>query len=522
MVKIITDFESGNIGPWHLANSSEIHFHAPLDQGMYAMWFYFRIEEAKPGPLDLVLTNLDRCLEPRDWIYARPVCRVVGSHWQRIHTDPEVNLEKGTFRFTVTVPTEGIIEVAFCYPYTSQELKSLCEELVKYPGVEISYPIKSEAGRPVPYIHMACLGDKYASKSIWAISREHAGEVSGAYTLDGFLRAVAKSPLRQYFEIHSLPMMALDSVVEGKYGKVMPPADYWEGWFAASPRPEIGFIMEKIASDIEQGITPQLLLTFHSPSAENDSYLVVPNPTLLQPEQREAIYKLAHLLKQETGMTINESTSAKSLSWRVSTGEEVTGPGWVSSCYGALGCTIETSYNGMPDGTLGGPRIWRQYGASIARAIERFLLRQTDQKINVYGSLPTVMTQNQGWVFWELPSGCQVQIAETEASLYAFTETSSVCFATPHKYAVHDLPNINLAFNPTFDTTYHNGGIARVYWLPYDARGWRLFIPPLETVVPVGQRIRLVAPMLDDARVAQLRPSFYLSGAFGEFRVRLT
>jgi hypothetical protein len=131
------------------------------------------------------------------------------------------------------------------------------------------------------------------------------------------------------------------------------------------------------------------------------------------------------------------------------------------------------------------------------------------------------MLDNQGWIMWHDPRGCRVKCSPSQARFSAWGEKGAASFATPNKYRVNDLPRITVDFRPSFDTSYHNGGVARVLWLSYDARGWRIFAPPVETTLAIGTEQTLLLPSIADARVAYLRPSFRLAGAFGEFIVRI-
>ena len=520
MVNISTGFESGNIGPWFMAEPRVLHFEASRNTGLYAMWFYFRVDGAGPGSFEFVVTNMQECLEPQDWVDERPVYRPVGGEWRRVDLRPQLDLAKNTFRFCINLPDEPV-EVAFCYPYTLDDVKVLLDDLAKGEGVEISTPIESEGGRPVPYVRMSCLGNAPNPKTIWAISREHASEVSGGYTLDGFLRALINSPLRQRYEIYAMPVTAIDYVSMGHYGKVVPPADYSLAWFADSPRREVRFIMEQMAKAAQIGRTPRLLIRFHSPSPENDSYLVPINPPVISREQRKRMCRAARLLKEETRLTINEASAAKVTGWSGEDAEASSAVHFATS-YGGDSFGMETGYNAMPDGTMGSPQVWRELGAGIARAVERHLLLEDgEQTLDAYGTMPRDMLDNHGWIMWHAPRGCRVECTPTQARFSAWGEKGAASFAIPQKYPVNDVPQIKVDFQPFFDTSYHDGGVVRVLWLMYDARGWRTFAPPLEATLAIGSDQILVTPAIRDSHVAYLRPSFRLSGAFGEFVVRV-
>ena len=171
---------------------------------------------------------------------------------------------------------------------------------------------------------------------------------------------------------------------------------------------------------------------------------------------------------------------------------------------------------------MGTPEVWRQLGAGIARAVERHLLEESEEAIDIYATLPPVVFASEGWLLWQPPRGCDAEFTPTEARFKAWSEKATVYLAAPEKYAVSDLPTFTTTFLPTFETSYHSGGVARVMWLPYDARGWRVFTPPVETTVPVGLNQTIAVPPALDSRVAFLRPSFRLTGAFGDFAARVS
>ncbi len=206
MVRISTAFESGNIGQWMLADVRQLHFHAPTDGAPWAMWFYFRLEDAGPGRFEFVVANLTELLEHTHWGDVRPVMRVAASDWiQARPEDVALDLARSEFRFSFDLP-DAPVEIAYSYPYPPSRGDELIRALQTAPNVEVSYPGMSAAGRAIPYIILRCADSEVNRPVIWAQSREHAGEVSGAYTLDGFLRAAATSPLRERYEIHALPM----------------------------------------------------------------------------------------------------------------------------------------------------------------------------------------------------------------------------------------------------------------------------------------------------------------------------
>src|SRR5688500_9638100 len=72
--RVLTDFESGNVGEVFIVSPSHLRFMAPLDRSPYPLWFYFCIEGAHAPSVRCDLANADVCLGPRrGWSGARPV-----------------------------------------------------------------------------------------------------------------------------------------------------------------------------------------------------------------------------------------------------------------------------------------------------------------------------------------------------------------------------------------------------------------------------------------------------------------
>lgn len=516
MVAIRTDFDSGNIGTWSWEDTRCLRFEAPTDGARWAMWFYFRMENASPGWTEFVVTNGSELLEFSHWGDVRPLIREYpAGAWQRAPDNAvSLDLAAGEFRFRFKLP-EQPVEIAYGYPYTPSIAEELFQALQGSSGIEISYPGTSAQGRPIPYVIMRCTDPTAQPQVIWAQSREHAAEVSGAYTLDGFLRAAAASPLRSHYEIHALPIVDLDAVVEGRYGKTAPPVDHHVAWAGDTPRPEVALAMRLMRATADQGKPVRLFLNFHSPSPENDNYLPPLNPTLLSPTQRlnfERLYNaIATCSPTQFSFSVDEQSFERVSPWY---GDDVEHRAdvFVLREFGADSCLVETAYHASPDGTPATPEWFRHLGASVALGVEKYLLSDSQGRIGFYEGLGAAYQSNHGWLLWRVPRFTRLQFRETWARATGDDPSAYAYIGMPRLFSLNELSTVTVHRRP--------GGNVHVQWQCYDDRQTRLLatIPP-SPISESASPQALALPSLIPAATRWVRPSFVLEGAFRTFEV---
>jgi hypothetical protein len=515
-MNISTEFESGNIGDWQFTGTRQLSFQAPLNGAPLAMWFYFRMDDAGPGPFDFILNNLHECLEYTHWNDVRPVMRVASKSWQRARDeDITVDFDKGEFRFCFDIPDQPV-EIAYSYPYPPKMLNGLVDYLSRFPGIEISYPGTSHGGRPIPYIIIHCINDNPAPEFIWAHSREHAGEVSGGYALDGFLRAFASSSLREKYSLHCIPIIDLDAVVEGRYGKLALPVDHHMCWTPDTPRPEIALAM-KLMRESAYGSKFPLLINFHSPSPENDCYLVPFNPTLLDSALRKEAERLAGCVKQrfpdDFPLSVDEQTYQRVSRWWDDNTEQRP-EGYVLNAFGANSLTLEVAYHASCTGTPTGPDKLRQLGASVVKGLEDHFWGKPAQNVQLYAGMPPIFQQTHGWILWTVPWYTRLIFHPTHAWAVADAPESRVYLGVPRLYE-KDQVDIKFSRQP--------GGDAYVKWLCYDKNGIRLLVDPPSQPLPITDGFSSLAlNSVVSRETAYVRPSFMLTGSFRPFEINLS
>jgi hypothetical protein len=514
-MNVYTDFESGNIGAWQFTGTRQLSFQAPLDGAPLAMWFYFRLDNAESGPFEFILNNLHECLEYTHWSDVRPVMRASSDEWQRAQDeDISIDFDKGEFCFRFDIPDEPV-EIAYSYPYPPTMLDELFKYLLQFSGIEVSYPGKSKAGRPIPYITMQCTSANPAPEFLWAHSREHAGEVSGGYALDGFLRAFVSSSLREKFTLHCIPIIDLDAVAEGCYGKMAPPVDHHMCWTPDTPRPEISLAMKQMQESAHVSKF-RILVNFHSPSPENDCYLVPYNPTLLDTSLRNEAERLAESVKQrfpvDFPLSVDEQTYQRVSPWWDDNTEHRP-EGYVLNAFGANSLTVEVAYHASCLGTPTSQEKLRRLGASVVQGLEDYYMDGSAQNVPFYASMPPIFHQSQGWILWTVPWYTRLKFSTTHAWAVADSPESRAYFGVPRLYETDQLH---------IEYSRGAGGGAFVKWLCYDRNRLRLLAGPPSQPLPITAGF---SPLTLTARVpretAYVRPSFLLTGAFRPFEVNL-
>ena len=128
-------------------------------------------------------------LESGTYSKVRPVIRErTTGQWERVQED-KICFSTDPFEFKfIIVPSSDETYVAFCYPYLYKDLKGFIN---KYSGPYLDFNIigKSNEGRDFPMLFLGNPNDEKEKKLVVCLARQHAGEVSGSYILEGVMDA---------------------------------------------------------------------------------------------------------------------------------------------------------------------------------------------------------------------------------------------------------------------------------------------------------------------------------------------
>lgn len=346
----------------------EVVFAAAPHGGPETLWFCFRLQRhglPDGRPLKLVLQHPDTMLGCGRPAGMRPVVRTATVDWVR-QGEPEVRaLPDGreVWVWTLT-PNDDWLDVALCYPYGPDEVAALT---ARCGGVWAADTIGvSHASRPI-----VRLANDYGSEGgtrpgIYCVARQHSGEVSGSWALDGFLARMAElgdaAPL-----IWAVPLSNIDGVMQGDYGKDNYPYDLNRAW-----EPLMRHETLVIARDIlrwRQRCQPAIILDWHSPGGtESDGIFVFgPNPETV-PDVAKAAEPWLEALEECLG-PLASSRFSRVVTYR-SRWETLTLCRWARERLELLSLTFEVSYAMSRDGVLT-RESYQRAGRQLADATAR-------------------------------------------------------------------------------------------------------------------------------------------------------
>lgn len=368
-MRVSAYFESGNAANVEIQGTT-VSFEARSHGSPQPLWFYFRIEGLPEEPVTFVLRNAAACLGGLEsFRVVRPVYSYNQLAWERSDRgwiDPAA----GTFTFRQAFRRSSAY-VAFCYPYTLTRLERYLARLRGQPGAHVELLTRSPAGRPVYHISLGHIETAY--RTVWLTARNHAGETPGSFVLEGFLEGALSNAdwarqLRQRARIHAVPMVDVDSVVEGAYGKRRPPRDYGESWSDQTPLDVIRAIRRAIAAST--GHAPYVLyLDLHAPTPSDGHYCYVVEPEQTSEKYRADLARFCHLLAQYAPADSPfPADRARSLydGVRHSFHDQY-------QTHGVLSLALEASYHRVDSGDYVTPDSLRRFGAAVARTVSEWL-----------------------------------------------------------------------------------------------------------------------------------------------------
>lgn len=277
-IRVDANFPGGAVENVEI-NNLTIVFEAPLDNSPQSLWYFFRVIGAQGQRLTLIQKGLDHVLgvhESRGYGPVVPVWKDgEDGPWQRVEENTIQYIQNPlTFRFEVE-PTETVCYVAFCYPYLMENWLSFLKTL---PADHISEKTicTTKAGRPMVR-YLLRLPNAHPKHLIVLTARQHAGEVSGSFVLEGILRRLLDGSMEMKKLLEKVcfcivPIMDQDCVQEGRYGKDQSPCDFNRDWHYRPYHPEILGLQEELE---QLGQQYEILWAFdlHAPQPGAASYM---------------------------------------------------------------------------------------------------------------------------------------------------------------------------------------------------------------------------------------------------------
>jgi hypothetical protein len=254
--------------------------------------------------------------------------------------------------------------VAYCYPYGPPEIEALISETTGYWQADTIGV--SQEGRALTRLSNVYGETQDGRPGLYLIARQHSGETSGSWVLDGFLRHIASlggaAPL-----VWSVPLTNIDGVWGGDYGKDNYPYDLNRAWGRPPMRHEV-LVLQRDIGRWKARCQPALVLDFHAPGACETSgiYCYLADPALYSRFHQEALGWAAAIksrLARQYAAECFERVARYASRWET---PRFTGYCW--SQHGICGLGVETPYAMVGDLVMTREH-YREAGARIAAGV---------------------------------------------------------------------------------------------------------------------------------------------------------
>jgi hypothetical protein len=441
-IAIDTAFPGGGVDAVRFTDADTVEFEAPLDSGAQSLWFCFRVRAPKGRRLRFRQAGLERVLgirESRGYAPVCPVFRSGRSDWARVDSR-EISFTADPLAFSFAHRfDDDEAYFAFCYPYTSDSLASY---LAAHPSglIRLEYLGKSDDGRDFPCLIVGRPGDPGVENLVAVIARQHAGEVTGSFALEGMLDALladgpgAKSLVDTTLFVF-FPFADIDCVEAGRYGKGQYPVDYNRDWslvpFHAGTR-----LMQGKIGDLARRYRLRCVIDLHAPQPGAPSYLV-PNPQ--SPPGGDAWMHFWDLAQrfEDSCRGVHAFRIAdvdpNVLDWG-SIFNRSLNSSYFFHKYGAVAFTAELSYHRDNQGGLLSREDWRSLGGLLVGAYAQSSINQpTSRPVVDPDRIPAWVVPERpgGWEHVTLPRGVDVRASQRGLVLSPHRLPNRVWLACP-------------------------------------------------------------------------------------------
>jgi len=295
----------------------------------------------------------------------RPVVSHGGGNWVRLGA-PEVKIlpDGRTTASWLVTPTKKEFDFAFCYPYGRNEVDNLINDSNGYWKADVIG--LSHKDRPLIRLSNSSGNLKRTSRGLYLIARQHSGEMSGSWVLDGFLREVARLKIKDLV-IWAVPLSNIDGVTDGDYGKDNFPYDLNRAWGSPAMRHEV-LVLQRDLQRWNKRCTPLLAIDFHSPGGcEADGAYFFNSDPKKYPKEHKLDKKWADRMAKEMGPEYTSKNHSRFIDYR-SRWETPTFHHYCNLTCKSACLSMETPY-GISNGHVLTQDDYRLIGKRMVRAV---------------------------------------------------------------------------------------------------------------------------------------------------------
>ncbi len=376
-----SSFESGNGTAFASTGPSSYDFRIEPDSNSSdRQWYYFEVNGASGQTLTFRLLDRDDTNVSGHWPTAVPVYSTDGgATWD--HVTGSISSTTTTYSFTQAIPSDSI-RFAFHFPYTTTRAYTKIAEWASDPLVEKETLGQSVQGRPMEYLRITNSTIPDDEKlAFWIISRQHSAEVTGSYTMEGFMEFLLSNDpdaraLRAEAIIHAVPLMNPDGAYIGNYRDNSQGVNLnrvWDGSANMTTSPEVRLVQDRIQQTITEADGDYVFFAdIHSTSGRGPHFAfhadasqeppLYPTPSTYHEDSEQflsLVNQAAPLFNPNRGET---SSTAQTLAYHR---ERIQ--------HGVLAFTFEGTYIFQDFGPNAGdfqtPETHRLVGAAIGRAL---------------------------------------------------------------------------------------------------------------------------------------------------------
>jgi murein tripeptide amidase MpaA len=246
MVQIDSRFPSGNIDVVAAGDPADIRLRIRPDPVTgYFQWFYYRVVGAEGRDLRMTIENANEALVPKGWLDYRAFTSLDGAAWFRVPTDYDGNVVTIAHR-----PERDSIHYAYFPPYTSEDLRRLIGRCQMDRRCRAEILCRTVDGEALDLLTVGTPG----RPAIWAIGRQHPGEVQASWWMEGFLDALLDKgnadalALLERATFYVVPNMNPDGTRRGQHRTNAGGVNLNQQWEAPSQQkgPEVFHVLERM------------------------------------------------------------------------------------------------------------------------------------------------------------------------------------------------------------------------------------------------------------------------------------
>jgi len=217
LIEIDTNFDSASIGPFTVGGS-EIDFTVISDGQSYEYWTNFKVVNVQEETVTFRITNANDVPFLSTPGYERQlVYSCNGDDWNRI---TNYDYDGGVYSFVQTFPCNEA-QVATFFPFSYEKMDEYVDSVESSEWVAKTILGLSEQGRDIDLLTITNTSiPDHGKKLIYIIGRQHAGETSSSFTLEGMIDFLVSSEpdaerMRDNFVWYIVPMVNPDGVSLG-------------------------------------------------------------------------------------------------------------------------------------------------------------------------------------------------------------------------------------------------------------------------------------------------------------------